>query len=306
MSAGVLLVPPLIIGGAVYGLLPAHEDGAARSSALAIESLPADFNSRSAFDTGVDEPPPAVAALVSPATNAFVTAKPAMPAATTPAPAAAGAAAMAAAAPVKPAVPAAPFKPVAAAKADAPPANAPPANAPPANAPPANAPPAKPAAAPGKIATPEPTTFALASEHSERIAKDATRVLGPVPVQVTVVVPPNAAETQSGEPVSLGAAPPSSIAALPPAPADAPPAAPDAAARSTEPSREHHADAPHRTHSHFRHLARHKEARPDARPDDHATQPTQRAADPQQHDFSLRNLFQQQGGGGRQKNAGRG
>ena len=292
MSAGVLLVPPLIIGGAVYGLLPAHEDGAARSSALAIESLPADFNSRSAFDTGVDEPPPAVAALVSPATNAFVSAKPAMPAATTPAPAAAGAAAMAAAAPVKPAVPAAPFKPVAAAKADAPPANAPP----------ANAPPAKPAAAPGKIATPEPTTFALASEHSERIGKDASRVLGPVPVQVTVVVPPNAAETQSGEPVSLGAAPPSSIAALPPAPADAPPAAPDAAARSTEPSREHHADAPHRTHSHFRHLARQKEARPD----DHATQPTQRAADPQQHDFSLRNLFQQQGGGGRLKNAGRG
>src|SRR5215831_14077233 len=59
VSAGVLLVPPLLIGGAVYGLLPAHDDGAARSSAVAIESLPADFNSRSAFDTGVDEPPPA-------------------------------------------------------------------------------------------------------------------------------------------------------------------------------------------------------------------------------------------------------
>jgi S-DNA-T family DNA segregation ATPase FtsK/SpoIIIE len=299
----VLLVPPLIIGGAVYGLLPAHEDGAARSSALAIESLPADFNSRSAFDTAVDEPPPAVAALVSPATNAFVSAKPAMPAATTPAPAAAaGVAAMAAAAPVKPVVPTALFKPVAAAKTDAP------ANAPPANPPPANPPPAKPAVAPAKVAaTPEPTTFALASEHSERIGKDATRVLGPLPVQVTVVVPPNAAETQSGEPVSLGAAPPSSIAALPPALADAPPAAPAASgARSSEPARDHRADSPHRTHSHFRHLARHKEARPDARPDDHATQPTQRAADPPQHDFSLRNLLQQQGGGGRQKNAGRG
>jgi hypothetical protein len=285
VSAGVLLVPLILIGGAVYGLLPAHEDGAARSSALAIESLPADFNSRSAFDAGVDEPPPAVAALVSPtanapATNAFVTAKPAMPAATKPAAAAAAAVtAIAAAAPAKPAVSTAPIKPVAAAKADAPPA--------------------KPAAAPAKVT--EPATFALASEHSERVGKEVTRVLGPVPVQVTVVVPPNAAETEGGEPVSLGAAPPSSIAALPPAPADAPPAAPAAAARSSEPPREHHAGAVHGTRSHFRHLARHNQARPEAHSEEH---PTQRAADPPQHDFSLRNLFQQQGG--RPKNAVRG
>jgi hypothetical protein len=278
VSAGVLLVPPILIGGAVYGLLPGHEDSAARGSALAIESLPADFNSRSAFDTGVDEPPPAVAALVSPATGAFVTARPAMPAAIKPA--AAAATAIVAAAPAKSALSTAATKPAATAKADAPPA--------------------KPAAAPAKVATPEPTTFALASEHSERVGKEATRVLGPVPVQVTVVVPPNAAETEGGEPVSLGAAP-SSIAALPPAPADAPPAAP--AARSSEPPRERHAGAQHSTRSHFRHLARHNQARPEAHPEDH---PTQRAADPPQHDFSLRNLFQQQQQGGRQKNAVRG
>jgi hypothetical protein len=279
MSAGVLLVPPLLIGGAVYGLLPAREDGGARDSALAaFESLPADFNSRAAFDTGL-QPPSAVTAWASPDTNAFGTAKPALPAAPEPV-----AAAIAVAVAPKPAVPTAAIKP-AAAKRDAPPA--------------------KSAVAAAKVTTPEPTTFALASEHSELVGREATRTgaLGPVPVQVTVVVAPNAAETEDRQPVSLGAAPPPAIAALPPAPMDAPPAA--TAARSTEPPREHHAGTQHGTGFHFRHLARHNRARPEASSEERTTQ--QRPAEPPQHDFSLRNLFQQQGGQGvRQKNAVRG
>jgi hypothetical protein len=267
VSAGVLLVPPILIGGAVYGLLPARDDGVARGSApVAVESQPADFNSRSAFDSAPDEPPPAVAALVSPTTNAFGVANPAMAAAPKPvAPAAVAA---------KPALPAAASKQAAAAKADAS---------------------AKPAAA-SKVAT-EPTTFALASEHSELVGKEVPRVLGPVPVQVTVVVPPNAGEAEGSEPVSP-AAPPSSIAAPPFAPTPAPPAA--AAARSTEVPREHRAGA-HGAHSHFRHMARRNQTRPETHPDERATQ---RAVDPTQHDFSLRKLFQDQGG--RQKGAVRG
>jgi hypothetical protein len=279
VSAGVLLVPPLLISGAVYGLLPAHDDGAARGSALAaLESLPADFNSRSAIDTGL-EPSSALAAWASPDTNALVAAKPATPAATEPA-----AAAIAAAVAAKPAVTTAANKPTAAKR---------------------NAPPAKPAvAAPTKVTTPEPTTFALASDHSELVGKEVTRAgaLGPVPVQVTVVVAPNAAEAEDRQPVSL-AAPPPAIAALPPAPADAPSAT--TAARSAEPPREHHFGTQHGTGPHFRHLARHNRARPEAS-EEHTTQ--QRPAEPPQHDFSLRNLFQQQqqGGGGRQKSAVRG
>jgi hypothetical protein len=268
VSAGVLLVPPILIGGAVYGLLPAHDDGAARGSApAALESQPADFNSRVAFDSALDEPRPAVAAVVPPATNAFGVANPAVPATPTPVAPAAPAA--------KPAVPAAASKPAAAAKADTAPA--------------------KPAAAPVKVA--EPTTFSLASEHSEPVGK-VPRVLGPVPVQVTVVVAPNAGEGEGGEAVA-SVAPPSSIAAPPPAPTAAPPAA--APVRSTEAPREHRAGAPHTARSHFRHMARRSQTRPETHPDEHATQ---RAADPPQHEFSQRKLFQDQGG--RQKGAVRG
>jgi hypothetical protein len=272
VSTGVLLVPPLLVGAAVYGMLPAHEDEPARnSSPAAAEFLPADFASRSAFDISA-ELPLAFAAPLSPTTGtAIAAANPLlMPLATKPAaPPPAPAAAKPAAAPVA-------TMPVIAAQPDAPVA--------------------KPVAV-EKAAAAEPATFALASEHSELLGKDMTRAgaLGPVPVQVTVVVAPSA-ETESGRPVSLGAAPPESIAALPPAPAAAP------AARSAEPPREHHAGAPHGTR-HFRHMARHNRARPDAHPEEAATQ---RAAEPPQHEFSLRNLFQQQQQGGRQKNAVRG
>jgi hypothetical protein len=265
VSAGVLLVPPILIGGVVYGLLPAHHDGTTRGSApVAVESQPADFNSRAAFDSAFDEPPPAFAAVVPSATNAFGVANP-VPAAPTPvAPAAAAA---------KPAVSAAASKP--AAKADTP---------------------AKPAAAPAKVAA-EPTRFALASEHSEPVGK-VPRVLGPVPVQVTVVVAPSVGEMEGGEPVSPVASP-SSIAAPPPAPTTAPPAA--TPGRSTEAPREHRASAPHMARSHFRHMARRNQTRPETYPDEHTTQ---RAADPPQHEFSLRKLFQDQNG--RQKGAVRG
>jgi hypothetical protein len=267
-----LLVPPVLVGVAVYGMLPAHEDESARnSSPAAADFLPADFNSRSAIDIGA-ELPLAFAAPLSPTTGTAIgAANPLMPPATKPAADPVPAAAKPAASPVA-------TKPVVAAKPDAGVARL---------------------AAAEKAPLTEPTTFALASEHSELVGKEVTRAgaLGPVPVQVTVVVAPNVAETENSQPVSLGAASASSMAALPPAPAAAP------AARSTEPSpREHHAGAPRGTY-HFRHLARHNRARPDAHPEE---APTQRAAEPPQHDFSLRNLFQQQQQGGRQKNAVRG
>jgi hypothetical protein len=272
VSAGVLLVPPILVGAVVYGLLPAPEEPARNSSPAAADFLPADFASRSAFDISA-ELPLAFAAPLSPTTGTAIAAvDPLMTPVTKPA-----ASALAA----KPTASPVATKPVIAAKPDVPVA--------------------KPAAV-EKAAAAEPTTFALASEHSELVGKEVTRAgaLGPVPVQVTVVVAPNVAETETGQPVSLGAASPESTAALPPAPAAAP------AARSTEPQREHHAGTPHGPR-HFRHVARHNQARPDAHPEE-----VQRAAEPPQHDFSLRNLFQQQQPqpqqqpGGRQKNAVRG
>jgi hypothetical protein len=249
-------------------MLPTHEEEPARnSSPAAADFLPADFNSRSAFDISAELPLAFAAPLSHTTGTATAAVNPLMPLATKPA-----APAPAAATPTASLVA---TKPVIAAKPDAPVA--------------------KPAAV-EKAAAVEPTTFALASEHSELVGKEVTRAvaLGPVPVQVTVVVAPNVAETESGQPISLGTAPPTSIAALPPAPAAVP------AARSTEPPREHHAGAPHGIR-HFRHVTR------QARPDAHSQEgPAQRAAEPPQHDFSLRNLFQQQQPGGRQLNAVRG
>jgi hypothetical protein len=219
LSACVLLLPPILIGTAVYSMLAVHQDGTARNSSLAaVEFRPAGSEFRLASDSSRDAAAPQPAAAVPPPAGA----------AGKPAP-------------------------------------------------------------PSKSASPAPSAYALADAHSEPAGKDLSRALGPVPVRVTVMVAPNTADVESGQPASPGReAASSQVAVSPDAARDAEPPPAVRAVPSAESPPKHHVFSLHRVHSYVRQLARRSPARNETSAAHWADKPRQA--------FSLWNFFQQLGG----------
>jgi hypothetical protein len=232
VSACVLLVPPIVIGTAVYAMLPVHGDRAAPSSSLAsappqpAPPLALSDGQQLAAETRDGGPGGLGPAVAAPARPAIAAAKAATSTTRSAAPS------------TKPAL-----------------SSKQPGKAPMA-APAAAVPAALPAAAGGMaMAGADPV-------KPDIVSKDVARALGPVPVQVTIMVAPKAAPSDGGQPaLRPGDAATAEAGALP---ASAAPlgAAPPSAALADEPAQEFAAAAGEPTiHSHFRHSARHVAAR---------------------------------------------
>jgi hypothetical protein len=276
VSACVLLVPPMLIGTAVYAMLPVHSDGVAP---FTLASVPPQAEPR--LDVSDRQQPPGEASNSGPGGSAPAGAAPARPAVA--AVKAATPTARAAAPSLKPA--AHPSKQI------------------------ARAPVAAPVAA--VSATPPPAAtggLGLAAANADAakpdiVSKDVARALGPVPVQLTIMVAPKAAPLDSGQSASRAIeAAVSEPAAMPASPTPLG-AAPPTAAASDEAPQEYAAAAGHPVHSHFRHSARHVAARQEGQREHDSGKGHEgqkghgaRPAAETRHTFSLSGLFSRQPG----------
>jgi hypothetical protein len=267
VSACVLLVPPLLAGAAVYSMLPVRGDGIAPSALLVSEPAPQaepplalSDRQQQTTEAGNGRPGGAVRAVAPPARPPVAAAKAATPAT------------RAAAASLRPA--ALPSKQIAKAPVAAPAAAVP------------TAPPSASSAGVALAGAP------VDAANPNITSRDVARALGPVPVQVTIMVAPKAAAADGSQQASHadeGAAP--EPGAVPSSPAPIAGGLPSAAV-SDEPAQEYAAAAGHSVHSHFRRSAN----RVAARQKGHEGQKVraQRPDAEPRHSFSLSDLFSRQ------------